>query len=1032
MSLLESRITSNRFSCVLLTALLATSATGVSAELSRRARDIAFTRVDMPADVPAHLVTALAQDRRGFLWIGTQSGLVRYDGYTYKVFATRPGDPRALGSSYIRTLLAASDGRIWAGTFSGGVSVYDPATEAFRTYRHDRNDPASLAHDRVEGVAEDHQGHIWLATDEGLDRLDPKSGRIEHFRHRAGDPSSLADDQVRGLLIDRSGVVWAGTRDGLQRWRGGAFERVASAPGGADSLAGQLVNKIVQDSQGRLWIGTTEHGGAVVDLSDGSIRRLRPRASDGLSHFWVYAVEEASDGAMWIGTFGAGIDVVDPRTLAITARLRHDAAVVDTIGGDRIGALLRDRSGLMWAGTWGEGLARHDATTRAFVALRHSTRSPDGLSHPAAVRALQLRDGAIWVGTNGAGIDVFDETWRRIGGHRPAPGRHRALSDGAITCLAQGADGSVWVATLDGTLHRYRAATAGFDRLTARHGLPGGPIRSMTFGPDGELWAASANGLARIDPNSLRIDSFRHATEDAGTLSARAVESLAVTPDGTLWVGTNNGLNAFDRKTGRARRIYADVARADALPNAWVPDLITARDGRLWVGTQGGACVLTSWDGTTARFERVADRVRVPPRPAESLIEDAQGHIWIGPRLRIDPKTWAVREFGAGDARDFRSYFIASRATTRDGGLLFGSPEGLLIVHPARLGSWTYQPPLATTSIEVDGAKQPEVASSITLTPRNRGFRVDFAALDLTAPGRNQYRYRLEGFDERWTDADATRRSLTYTSLPPGDYTLRVQGTNRAGQWSEHEIVMPVAVEPAVYQTLAFRIGTLFLIAIAAYGAHRLRVARIQARGRELEAVVAARTVELRDAYARIEEASLTDALTGLRNRRFIQQAVDTDAASARRMHAAGEPAPDHADLVFFLVDLDHFKQVNDVHGHAAGDAVLTQIAEVLRGLFRASDHVARWGGEEFLVVARFTNRGRAPEIAEKIRAAIAAHAFTLPDGTVMARTCSIGFAAYPGSGGSVADWPATIEVADAALYRAKREGRNRWIDGDA
>src|SRR5688572_30581770 len=179
------------------------------------ARETAFTRVEIPGDVPAHLVTALAQDRRGFLWIGTQGGLVRYDGYTYRVFSGSTTNPRALGSNYVRALLAGSDGRMWIGTFSGGLSVYDADTEQFLTYRHNRSDPGSLAHDRVEGLAEDQQGRIWIATDAGLDRLDPRTGQFEHFRHRAGDAASLADDQARAVLVDRNNQLWAGTRDGL-------------------------------------------------------------------------------------------------------------------------------------------------------------------------------------------------------------------------------------------------------------------------------------------------------------------------------------------------------------------------------------------------------------------------------------------------------------------------------------------------------------------------------------------------------------------------------------------------------------------------------------------------------------------------------------------------------------------------------------------------------------------------------------------------------------------------------------------------
>jgi diguanylate cyclase (GGDEF)-like protein len=946
---------------------------------------VSFRRVPIPDDIPAHLCTALAQDREGFLWIGTQAGLVRYDGYSFRVHRSDPEDPRTLGGNYVRTLLAASDGRLWAGTFSGGLSVYDPATETFTRYRHDPRNPGSLSHDRVEGLAEDRSGRLWIATNEGLDRLDPRTGRIDHF---------LAADRVRALLVDRSGQVWVGGRDGLQVWREGkGFERVAP------DLAGQFVGKLFEDDRGRIWIGTTENGAAVLDPRTGRLRRLQ-----GLGHFWVYGIAQATPGEIWIATFGGGVDIVDPDSLSVLDRLRHDPALENTIGGDRIGALLVDRSGVMWVGTWGQGLVRHDPAARAFRALRHSPNRPEGLSHAAAVRALAMQDGSIWVGTNGNGIDILDRAGRRIGSHRPDPADPGALSDGSVTCLAQGRDGTIWVATLNGALHRLQSRR--FERLAG----PGGPIRAMTFGPDGTLWVGAAEGLGRIDPRSL---------ETSTSLSGHAVEAIAFA-QGTLWVGTDSGLNAFDPKRGTAARITG-------LPDNWVPDLLTDRDGQLWVATPGGAAILKAWDGRTARFDNVAARLGRPPGPVESLIQDAQGQVWLGPRLRVNPKTWSWRELGPADGCDFRSFFIASRSRTADGTLLFGSPEGLLMVRPDQIAPWAYAPPVVATALQVDGVERPGAArlSRLTLAPRERGFRLDFAALDFTAPQRNGYRYRLEGFDPEWSPADAAQRSLGYTSLPPGDYVLRVQGTNRAGLFSPREIRLPLTVLPAFYQTAGFRALAALLILAVAYAGYRLRVRRLEARGRELEQVVRERTLELREAYARIEEASLTDPLTKLRNRRFLEQAIAADLQLAVR----GEDS-----LVFLLLDLDHFKSVNDTYGHAAGDAVLVQTAAVLRSVFRSSDHVVRWGGEEFLVVARFIDRGEAPALAEKIREGIATHEFRLEDGTVLERTCSIGFAAWPFSPEQprAIGWEEIVDLADLGLYAAKRSGRNRWVGIEA
>jgi diguanylate cyclase (GGDEF)-like protein len=910
--------------------------------------------VAIPENVPAEMCTALVQDTRGFLWIGTQSGVVRWDGLHFKVHPPPPG------ASYVRTLLATRDGRVWAGTFSGGVVVYGESGEVAR-YGEE------LSHPRVEGLAEDRDGRVWVATQEGLDRIDPKTRRVEHVR---------TGERMRGLLVDRAGQLWVGSRAGLQ-------VNFRNVPG----LERDFVTKLFEDDRGRIWIGTAESGAAVFDPRTNALHRI-----EGLSHFWIYGITQVGQ-ELWLATFGGGLNIVDADTLQVIDILRHDATLPNTIGGDRIGALLRDRSGTVWVGTWGQGLARHDPQTRAFRTLRYSPSLPEGLTHAAAVRPLQMHDGTIWVGTNGDGVDVFDRELRRIGNY--------SLGKAAVTALAQASDGTAYVATLDGDLQRLRAGI--WTRITKTDGLPGGPIRAMTFAPNGDLWVGASDGMARIEgrqasgvwassrngPEARRptpILSFRHDRYDARTLSGHAVEAIAFTRDGTMWVGTDNGLNVFDPARGVATRV-------DGLPNNWAPDLMVARDGRLWIATNAGACVLTSWDGKRATFRRVTDR------PAEALIEDDQGQVWIGARLRVDPTSGTSTEFNASDGCDFRSFFIASRAKTDDGSLLFGSPEGLMVVQPRELRRWTYEPPVVATAVERSA----------------RGVRIDFAALDYTAPERNRYRYRLEPFDAKWSDTDASRRSVTYTNLGPGHYTLRVQGTNRSGVWSRNELRLPLRILPAFYETLWFRALAVLVLLALLYAAYRLRVRQLAKRAAELERIVTERTVELQAAYVRIEEASLTDPLTQLRNRRFLEQAIKPDLELAARR---GE------DLVVLLVDLDHFKIVNDTYGHAAGDAVLTQTAQVMTSVFRASDYVVRWGGEEFLVVARFIPRSNAADLAEKLRVAIESHPFVLPDGGELRKTCSIGVAAYPSNG---LTFEQVVQRADEALYEAKRSGRNRF-----
>ncbi|WP_374581953.1 two-component regulator propeller domain-containing protein [Pseudoduganella sp.] len=991
--------------CALLACLFA-GATIASAQ--QRPGMVSFARLALPDDVPAHLTTAMTQDAQGLLWIGTQGGLVRYDGYGYKVFRARPGDPQALGGSYIRALHAARDGRLWVGTISSGLSVFDPRTERFTQYRHDPRQPDSLASDRVESVAELADGSLWLATDGGLSVLDPASGRFRRY---------LAGSQLRAVLQDREGRLWVAGQAGLQRWLGEGRFSAPVGPGNA--------TRLFQDSQGRIWIASSREGAAVYEPASGRLQAV-PK----LGHYWVYSIAEPVPGEIWLGTFGQGIDVVDGASLAVLERLRHDGTGVSSIGNDRIGALLVDRSGIAWAGTWGGGIARHDPASRAFLKLRHSPANPHGPSHPAIVRALEAADGRLWLGTNGNGVDVLDAGGKLAAGFRPDPTRPDALADGAITCLAQGPDGSMWVATLDGTLHRQRPGQAGFQRLGTAHGLPGGPIRAMLFGADGALWAGSQHGLARLGADGA-IRAWRHDPADPASLSGREVESLAFTPDGTLWVGTNHGINAFDTASGRAQRIYRDPARADSLPDNWVPDLMVDKDGQLWLATQAGVAILRGFDGKTAQFDLLSSRLKLPAQPPESLLQDAQGQVWLGSRIRIDPLTWRWRSFDRADGNEFRTLYYASRARMRNGDLLFGSPEGLLRVRPQLLRRWDYQPAVTATALSIDGVEQPGagVLAARTLQPGQHDLRLEFAAPDFSAPELQHYRYRLDGYDAGWVNVDARQRVAAYSHLPPGDYQLRVQASNRAGQWSPQEWRLQLHVQPAFYQTWWFRSALWLLGALGVFGLFRLRLRQLRRRGAQLERLVAERTAALEAASRRLEQASLTDPLTGLHNRRYLEQTIQADFDLAARRHRSVPPEP-HADLVLFMLDLDHFKRVNDEYGHAAGDAVLQQTAAVLRACMRSADHIVRWGGEEFLLLARFIERSDAPALAEKIRCAIAAHHFTIPGGQVLRKTVSIGFAAFPGMPGrpSALTPEALQRVADAALYAAKHTWRDAWV----
>jgi diguanylate cyclase (GGDEF)-like protein len=406
-----------------------------------------------------------------------------------------------------------------------------------------------------------------------------------------------------------------------------------------------------------------------------------------------------------------------------------------------------------------------------------------------------------------------------------------------------------------------------------------------------------------------------------------------------------------------------------------------------------------------------------------------------------DPATGRYDELTTADGVDFGTGWFRAYAQLRDGRMLFGGSTGLLVVAPDQYAPWSYRPPVVLTALSVGG--QPvdiPATGKITMAPPQRSFRAEFSALDYSFPERNRYRYRLQGYDAGWRETDANLRVASYDNLPPGDYTLQVQGSNRNGAWSDAMVSLGVAILPAWWETWWARLAMLALAGVALMGVVQWRTRRLLRKEEELESRVAERTAELLQVSAALaaksqalELASLTDPLTGLHNRRFLTEQINADIAKSVRIHEdslrLGTPLPEDADLIFFLIDIDHFKQVNDRYGHAAGDAVLVQMRRRLEAIFRESDYLVRWGGEEFLVVARDTGRECAAELAERARAAVADEPFVLPDGGALPKTCSIGYACFPPARRfpQALGWQAVGEIADAALYQVKNSGRNGW-----
>jgi diguanylate cyclase (GGDEF)-like protein len=976
--------------------------------------------------IPRQVVAAMAQDRAGFLWIATGNGLVRFDGYQFRPQERESADPATRNLGWIRSLLAGSDGRLWIGTDSDGLAVYDPANESVTTYgswrgkngpdatgNGPRNDGAGSVIPTIRALAEDRDGGIWVGSESGgLDRFDPQGERFANYQH-THHAGSLPDNRVRALLVDQQGTLWVGTRAGLSRRPVGSdrFEPVFSDDKGGTDLAGHLVQALFEASDGRIWVGTQEGDLAIIDPATTQGLLLK-HAPGGLSQGAVSSIVEAPGGRMWVGR-SSGIDLYELRSARLLQRLQHDLRKPEGLAGNEVTTLMLDHSGLIWVGGLGVGLQRTDPNNRS-IWLRGPDRETHGHFFAGDARSLlQVDQGEIWVAMHNAGVAVMDPQLRVTGSVRPLP-------PARVDAMVQALDGTIWLGA-DSRLYQFSRRHRQIKVLP--HG--GGLTRLLLAASDGALWVATQDGVFCLRPGASEVVRLR--VQGAQWLHAD-INALAEAPDGSVWVGSNVGV--FRVAAGKNELQPVTSPPGAGIDNPNVVGLLFDRQQKLWVDASvSGLHRMRHWDGQHASFEPISVRHGMISHPfGGNLLEDGRGRIW-SQMFAYDPAIDRLDKLTAADGADLGIGWFLARTRTLDGRLLFGGSKGILVVTPANFTAAAYAPPLRISALKIDGQQQSAggILYGLTMTPDKRSFSLEFTALDYSDPGRLRYAYRLEGFDPDWINTAADSRVAAYSNLDPGDYVLRVRGSNRNGAWSPHELAIPVRIEPAWWQTLWFRLLLSSLLAAMIYALVQLRTRHLRSRQTQLQRLVRERT-------AALEDSSLTDPLTGLRNRRFLAQHIEADLALSVRAYEShlqyGGSFRDDADLIFFLFDIDHFKRVNDEYGHAAGDAVIVQMRARLLRVFRESDYLIRWGGEEFLVVARATSRRYAAELAERARVAIAGQPFELDDGRLLSKTCSIGFCCFPLSvqHPSALGWSVMVNIADAALYAIKNAGRNGWL----
>ena len=994
-------------------ALLAFPSTAAGAESSTAWQPFSHVSFRHHTEEALRFATSLAQDREGFLWLGTQTGLVRWDGFRLRRYVANPEREGSLPDGYIQSVHVDTGGRLWIGTSAGGLARYDAARDRFASIPAGRG---GLDHARVSSIVDDGAGGIWVGTGAGLERVDA-DGKVHGASSGAPQLTApaLPPDGVDVLLRDRQGGLWIGTREGLF-YRSGDQARLEAVRLGAATPNEPSINALYQDSAGRLWVGTRTHGAFVIDTQGAAPRPIvetGPQAT--LQGERVFTIVQKDDDVVWLGTESGGIVEVDVRR-GTTRRLRYRGDVPDSLRSDEIVAMLRERGGQIFVATGGT-LSQHDPCAHGVLTVR-TLGNITGLN---IYHLLPRPDGKVWLSVPGGGVSIVDPHTGAMtelaAGAGGAPG---TLPKGRVLAMANAPDGSVYIGTQQG-LYRSDGDGHAARRVEIAGRRPDAAVWALAW-RDEVLWLGGLDGAWAVRPSSAGpAPVLRHEDEALGDSRVTALLPLA---DGSVWIGTRRGVVRLEGTT--VERLPTDNADRTRVPNGFVSSLLIDRRGRLWVSSFGnGIAVLDRTDAGGRRwFRRLSTADGLPDNSVNMLVQDRDGQIWLSTDLglaSVHPDTLQVRRLGEADGVHVPSYWTSSGALGQDGEVMFGGFTGLSVVFPDRLDTRRPLPPLAITQLMIGGrtihALPPAAPGSepaaLTVTPadRERGFAVEFAALDYMPAEHRRYAYRLEGFDTAWIDADTAVRRASYNNLPPGSYRLRVRATDDTGDAANLEL--PVTVLPAWHQLAWVRaLGAIAVLAVVA-ALVQARTSLLRRRQRELEAVVASRTAELRATQLQLETMAYNDALTDLPNRRRFNDELHRLAALGRR---GGAP------FALLLIDLDRFKHINDTLGHDAGDALLVAAAERLRAAVRQTDCVARLGGDEFAVLLTPASDAIVGDVAQRIVDSMRA---PIEFGThAMHVSASIGAAVAWRDG---VDTDALYKKADTALYCAKEAGRDTW-----
>ncbi len=794
---------------------------------------IRFEQISSEQGLSQNTVFTICQDKKGFLWLGTEEGLNRYDGYDIKVYKHKTDDFHSLIDNKVSVVYEDPAGELWIGT-QGGLDRFNHKTEKF----------IHLNSNKIRSIYEDKSGVLWIGTSgAGLIRLDRARKKFKYYINTPGQRSGLNSNSVRAIYEDKSGVLWIGTeKNGLNKFDrdNETFSHYIHDPNDPQSLSHNSVKAIYEDSRGILWIGT-EDGLNQMDRQKGVFKHYKKDSVDpwSISHNYILSIFEDTTDVLWVGTYGGGLNRFD-RLKKIFLCDQYRADIPGSLSDNNIYAIYRDRGGILWLGT-NRGLNKYDRKKEKFPCWNAERGRSTIVSNNCVWSIYKDGSGITWFGTDSglAQLDMASEKMR-LWSHNP--NNSNSLSHNKVLTIYEDHAGIMWIGTEGGGLNRFDRQKEMFSCFkndpADDYSLSQGDVYAICEDRFGTLWIGTEKGLNRLDREEDRFTHWENDPRNPHSLSHDLVSCIFEDRSGELWIGTRSGLNRFNRANGSFKSWKYAPEIPSSLGDNQINYIYEDKAGTLWIGTAMG---LNKFDRGKNIFTHYTTKDGLPNDKINGILEDETGCLWLSTNSgisRFNPEERQFRNYDIHDGLQSNEFNGNSCYRAPDGEMYFGGVNGFNYFDPKKIKNNRHQPHIVITdfqlfneSVNIDAGRKTPLGKSILeteeiiLSHEDYFFAFKFAALDFSTPMKNKYEYLMEGFDKTWIKKNADNRYASYTNLEPGYYTFRVRGSNNDGIWNLEGAGIKITINPPYWRTLWFRgaLGLFSLLSIFGFFQYRTR-----------------------------------------------------------------------------------------------------------------------------------------------------------------------------------------------------------------